>query len=287
MIVLITAVVLIGILIGLGVWRLLDERRVSNAWQDLLCSREDSPAAFHTSMVANLPKPAQRYFLFTIGPGTLLRTVSELRMRGRIGLGTRDRPNYLPMRCRQILAPPHGFIWTVRAGAGAMRVSGSDGFHGGRSWSTFWWLGVVPVARAGDADHARSAFGRLVAESVFWAPSALLPQAGVVWESVSEDVARATVKAGAHTQTVDIKVDDEGRPVEVVIPRWSNANPTKTYRYQPFGGYLADFREFGGYRLPSRVEGGNFFGTQDFFPFYEATVEDIRFIANEGIERRS
>lgn len=32
----------------------------------------------------------------------------------------------------------------------------------------------------------------------------------------------------------------------------------RVYQLQPFGGYLSEFREFGGYRLPTRIEAGNF-----------------------------
>jgi hypothetical protein len=70
----------------------------------------------------------------------------------------------------------------------------------------------------------------------------------------------------------------------VSIPRWTNANPDREFRLQPFGGTLSDFREVGGYRVPFRVDGGNFFGTEDYFPFYRAEVEAIRFLA-PGSER--
>jgi hypothetical protein len=76
---------------------------------------------------------------------------------------------------------------------------------------------------------------------------------------------------------VDITVDAKGRPLEVSFQRWSNANPEKVHRLQPFGGYLSDFREVGGYRLPHRVEAGNMFGTDDYFPFFLAEVTAIRF----------
>ena len=62
-----------------------------------------------------------------------------------------------------------------------------------------------------------------------------------------------------------------------MIQRWSNANPDQVYREQPFGGYLSEFHEFGGYRLPTRVEGGNLIGTPDYFPFFKADVTAIRF----------
>ena len=160
-----------------------------------------------------------------------------------------------------------------------MRIFGSDGFEGSKSWVRFWLLNLIPVVRAGGGpDHARSAFGRLVAESVFFTPAALLPRNGVMWQPVSRDVARATVNLRGMDQTVDISVDEDGRPRTVVIPRWSNANPEKEYRLQHFGGTLSEFRRFDGYTLPARIEGGNFIGTPDYFPFYKARIESIRFL---------
>jgi hypothetical protein len=100
----------------------------------------------------------------------------------------------------------------------------------------------------------------------------------VSWEFVSADVARATVTHNDMVQTVDVTVDDDGRPTRVVIPRWTDANPEKTYQLQPFGGFLSEFQEFAGYQLPTRVEGGNFIGTEAYFPFYKARVESLRFV---------
>ena len=266
---------------GLLAWRWSDDLGGNRAWADLARKAHAPAASFEPSMVAGLPEPARRFFLFTIKPGARLFSAAEIRMGGEISLGTRERPNYMPMRGHQLLASPHGIVWKLRAGRGPMRILGSDGLHGDRSWVRFWLLGVIPVVRAGgNPDHARSAFGRVVAESVFFAPAALLPQNGVAWETVSADTARATVTRNHMAQSVEVTVGGVGRPVMVVIPRWSNANPAKTYRAQPFGGYLSEFRTFDGYTLPTRIEGGNFIGTQNYFPFYRAVVEDIRFITS-------
>lgn len=35
-----------------------------------------------------------------------------------------------------------------------------------------------------------------------------------------------------------------GQPIEVSFQRWSNANPEKQHRLQPFGGYLSEFRPY-------------------------------------------
>lgn len=137
---------------------------------------------------------------------------------------------------------------------------------------------LVPVVRASNVDHQRSAFGRVVAEAAFWAPASLLPSETVTWEGVARDTARATARNGEFTQSVDITVDASGAPIKVLIQRWSNENAEREFREQPFGGYPSDYQEVGGYRLPMRVEGGNHIGTADYFPFFKADVTKIDLI---------
>jgi len=132
-------------------------------------------------MVNDLPDPARRYFLFTIEPGTPLYTVAEIKMNGEIGLGSKEKPNYMPMEAEQILAPPYGLVWKPNVGSGFMKMSGSDGYLNDKAWTRFWLLQTIPIVRAGGTpDYIKSSFGRVVAEAVFWAPAALLPQNGVV-----------------------------------------------------------------------------------------------------------
>jgi len=105
----------------------------------------------------------------------------------------------------------------------------------------------------------------------------LLPGPGVRWEAVDADTARAIITHGDLSQAIDVTVDSQGRATQVVFPRWSNANPAKRWQIQPFGGRLSDYRDFGGFRLPTRVEAGNFFGTDVYFPFFIADVQAVRF----------
>jgi hypothetical protein len=177
------------------------------------------------------------------------------------------------MQAHQILAAPHGFVWRLNL-PGIIPVSGSDS---GR-WTRFRILGFIPVARMGDdSDHSRSAYGRYVAEAVFWTPAAILPKADVTWERVDEHTARVTITHEELSQAVDVTVNVEGQPIEVSFMRWSNANPEKSYRLQPFGGALSDFRVVQGFKLPFRIEAGNMFGTNEYFPFFKAEVKAIRF----------
>ncbi|MGM0987439.1 MAG: DUF6544 family protein [Pseudomonadota bacterium] len=260
-------------LLGLLALSLRDRWEERREWMRLAAHQPAHPAHFAEHLLEGLPEPARRYFRFVIRPGTPLWTVVELGMRGQFGLGTPAAPRYQAMQARQILAAPHGFIWSMRTRSG-LPLSGSDA----RGWTRFRLLGLLPVARlGGNADHALAAYGRLVAEAVFWTPAALLPGPGVAWEAVDSDMARVTLTHGRLSQAVDVTVDAEGRPVRVVFQRWSDANPQKVYRRQPFGGHLADFREVDGYRLPFRVEAGNGFGTDDYFPFFRVEVTAVRF----------
>lgn len=253
--------------------RLFDWRADQVEWARLAKLQQKKPLKYDPEMVADLPEPAQRFFNFSIAPDAPLLSVAEIDMGGQFSLGTRDNPNYQTMEATQILASPYGFVWRLDL-PGMVPVSGSDS----GDWTRFRLLGLIPVARmGGDPDHARSAYGRYVAESVFWTPAAVLPGPGVTWESVDSNTARVTVSQGVFTQTVNVKVGDDGQPVEVSFLRWSNANSDKEYRLQPFGGSLSDYRDVQGYRLPFKVDAGNLFGTDDYFVFYRAEVSAIRF----------
>lgn len=260
-------------LTALIVMRLVDWRADRAEWARLAALQPDSPELFSPDMVADLPEPARRYFDHALRSGAPLMPVTEIEMRGQFSLGTKEVPNYQPMQARQILAVPEGFVWAMHT-RGGIPISGSDS---GR-WTRFRIFGLIPVGRlGGDPDHTLSAFGRYAAEATIWAPASLLPRPGVAWSAVDDDTARVVITHGTLEQAVDIKVDAEGRPVEVSFQRWSDANADKVYRLQPFGAIMSDFREVGGYRLPFRVEAGNMFGTPEYFPFFLADVTAIRF----------
>jgi hypothetical protein len=274
----VTFVYLFTALLALAIFSLLalrlwDERAERKQWERLAALQPPSPAVYDSSMVTDLPEPAQRFFNFAISPGTPLLAVAEIDMGGQFSLGSRENPNYKQMDAKQILAAPSGFVWKLRL-PGVGLVSGSDSDQ----WTRFRILGLLPVARiGGNLDHARAAYGRYVAEALFWTPAAVLPGPGIVWQKVDENTARVTVSHSGLSQAVNVTVDRDGQPKEVYFMRWTNANPEKTYRLQPFGGRLSDFREVQGFRLPFYVEAGNMYGTNDYFVFFKADVISIRF----------
>lgn len=260
----------------LALWRLSDVRAENRVMAALHALQPTSPQTFNEAMLVGLPEPAQRYFRFAIAPGTPLYTVANIEMEGRLSLGTADNPNWMAMTAHQVLGAPDGFLWQPSTSAGGLSMSGSDAALRGTSWTRFWLLGLLPVVRAGgDSDHARAAFGRYIGEALFWTPAALLPRDGIVWEPLGNNSARMVLTAYGMEQPVEVHVDDRGAPTRIVFPRWSDANPQKQFQIQPFGGDLSEYRTFEGFTVPTVVHAGNFYGTADYFPFYQVRVTSV------------
>jgi hypothetical protein len=243
------------------------------SWASIALPKRPTVARFDPAEVAGLPEVARRYFGHAIAPGTPLYSVAFLEMEGVFLLGDKADPQRYEMTAREVIRQPDEFVWLPRLTSGPMLVSGSDGLAGGRAWTRFFIAGSVPVAAVDTSpDMVRSAGFRGAAEAALWLPSTLLPRNGAVWEEAGPDQARVTIKGGGHPVTLSLTLDQSGAVREVVGQRWSNANPDKVFRLQPFGGTITASRRFGGFTIPSEVAMGNHFGTEDYLPFFQARV---------------
>ncbi|MFN3170232.1 MAG: DUF6544 family protein [Hyphomicrobiales bacterium] len=262
----------------LALWRLRDARADAQVMAALHALQPANPQAFDEALLEGLPEPAQRFFRFAIAPGTPLYTVADIEMDGRLSLGTADNPRWMAMTARQVLGAPDGFLWQPKLSVGGLPMMGSDAALHRTSWTRFWLLGLLPVVRAGgNADHARAAYGRYVGESLFWTPAALLPGEGIRWELLGENSAQVTLTAFGMAQPVELHVDTRGAPTHITFPRWSDANPQKQFQIQLFGGDLSEFQTFEGFTVPTVVHAGNFYGTADYFPFYQVRVSSVTY----------
>lgn len=255
-----------------------DRAQMRAVWTGIEALCDEDPPAYDPAMVAGLPAVAERYFARAIAPGTPLHRIVRLTMEGRFILNGTG----MPMAARQILAPPAtGFVWQARIGAGLMRFAGSDGYrrHDGaeESWTKFWLHGLIPLARiGGTADHARAAATRAMLESV-WVPAALLPQHGAVWRETGPDSAEVRFADTPDLPPMHLTFDAAGDLAEVWALRWTDANREKTYRWQPFGGRMIETGVVAGFRIPTRVELANLWGTPDEAPFFMARITDAVF----------
>jgi hypothetical protein len=146
-----------------------------------------------------------------------------------------------------------------------------------RRWTRFWLLDTVPVARTRSTlDLVRSARARAVAEAL-WVPASLLPANGVIWEAIDDERARAVFRYAGERFALELTVAADGRPLVLAMQRWTNANPQRLFRHQPFGATIMETGAFGGYTIPTRIDAGNVFGTEAYFPFFQARLTEARF----------
>jgi len=259
-------------LMTMAILRRRDDEKVDSIWQSL-----EAPSlhqVFTEDMVSDLPDPARRYLLHAIRPGTALASSVSIEMSGAMRLKLEQE--WMPMKARQVLAPPKGFVWRAEIGAGLMRFSGGDHYANGSGRVRFWLWGVIPLVKQEGPDVSRAALGRLVCETI-WLPSSLLPQRGVKWEALDDESAQATIKIGEEMTTLTLFVEPDGRLREIRILRWGNQTEDGSFGYVPFGGQMQEERDFGGYTIPSKVSVGWWIGTDRYFEFFRAQIEHAVF----------
>jgi hypothetical protein len=275
-IVLIIVVALVAVLtIAYGLYRQA-AAEAEAAMVDIKSRAKPALQTFEAAMISGLPEIAQRYFRHAIMPGSGLGLIAQLEMQGTFLLGDKGQSQNFEMQARQILAPPSEFVWIPEMRSGLSTITGSDALVSGAAWTRFWINGLFPVVNQRTSpDLVRSALTRSAMEAI-WVPASLLPENGVTWEQTGPNTARLSFNTGV--EPVDITLDADGRMTEIVTMRWSDANPEKKFRLQPFGGTIEAEARFGGFTIPSDIKVGNHYGTDAYFSFFQARITSAEYL---------
>ena len=136
-------------LTALAILRRRDDVKVEGIWRSL--EAPSTHQVFTNDMVSDLPAPARRHLSHAIRPGTPLASSVSLGMGGTMRL--KPEQEWMPMKARQILSPPKGFVWQAEVGDGLMRFSGGDYYANGSGRVRFWLWEVIPRRQLPQADH--------------------------------------------------------------------------------------------------------------------------------------
>lgn len=196
----------------------------------LSAATEPELAVFDPETLAELPAAAQRLLGQALPPGVSLAMAVQLTMQGEIKLGGR----WLPFNADQILRAGVGFVWAPTVASRFLRFTGADVLGPDGARIEFRFYGRIPVVRGSGPDIARSAAGRLAAETVAWLPQALTPQAGAVWAEIDHERATVTLDAAGQPTDVEIAVDDDGQLLWLGLQRWKDS--AKPPALAAFGG---------------------------------------------------
>ena len=169
----------------------------------------------------------------------------------------------MSLRADQILVRDRGFVWRATVSRPPLFLTGADHYLDGESRMRISAFGLVPVVNAGGPDIARSASARLLIEGVAL-PPALLPGQNVTIELVDESHFRALVRLGEWQTPITVTVDEVGRATEVVLDRWGDYTPDRSFRLIPYGATLGEEAIFGNYTIPTRISVGWWYGTPEY-----------------------
>ncbi|MDZ8189338.1 MAG: hypothetical protein RMX96_31440 [Nostoc sp. ChiSLP02] len=258
--------------IALVIIKIKNEQEVERIWRTL----EVTPTGdrFSEDMVADLPLPVRRYFLHSIALGTPLASSVSLEMSGSFRLAE-DKP-WIPMRAKQIISAAKGFVWKPIIGSGLFQFMGTDYYANKSGGMRFSIWGLISVVNARNFNITRSSIGRFAGE-FFWLPSALLPQRNVTWKAIDERTIEASFKIDDEPITLTLVTDLDGKPLKVSFPRWGKYTEDNTHTYIPFGGEFTEEKTFSGYTIPSQVCAGWRIGTENYFEFYRAEIQQAEF----------
>jgi hypothetical protein len=242
---------------------------------DALYAAADSKSKsrrFDSDDIESLPAPVRRYFERVLEPGQPHVRTARLRQQGTFRLGGADA-DWRPLEATQhVTVRPPGFVWDARIDiAPLIPARVVDLYRAGDGILKARLFGAIPVASAGPAPEMNEGeLLRYLAEGV-WVPTALLPGAGVTWEAIDDDSARATLEDGDVTASVVFHFDDD-EIERVTAERYRQEDDD----YASWTGYFRAYERHDGIRVPTEAEvawalpDGN-------LPYWRATIEDIEY----------
>jgi uncharacterized protein DUF6920 len=255
----IAAALLAILIVGLGASLVYGEWRwrttTAEVAYHLRTSRVSSAGAIYDEAeIAGLPAPVQRYFRRILRPGQLLPAGAHIIHEGQFRMGEAE-DRWRPFVSTEVFSTrPPGFVWDARIRmAPGLAVNVRDSYLAGEGAMRGEALALVPVVNAhGVPELAAGALQRYLAEAV-WCPPALLPSRGVEWTAIDDSTARATLKDGATTVSIEFRFNAEGEITSAFTPaRYREVKGR--YEPTPWEGRFAKYEERSGLKIPLEAE---------------------------------
>ena len=127
----------------------------------------------------------------------------------------------------------------------------TDAYDEGRGWLLVKLGGVIPLKKTVGPEVDQGELQRYLA-SVVSCPPMILHNRSLEWTAAGPDTLRVWDRDDPTGATVDLEMDAEGRPLACRAgrPRMAGKRSVPT----PWSGVAAEFREWEGLRVASRLE---------------------------------
>lgn len=169
------------------------------------------PARYDAREIESLPSPVQRYFRAVLRDGQPMVAAARVSHEGQFNMSETEQKWSRFTSTQMVVVRRPGFDWDGRIRvAPGLCVFVHDAYVAGEGILHAQLLGLLTVADIrGTREAAEGELMRFLAEAA-WYPTALLPSQGVRWEGIDESSARATLRDGPNSVSLEFRFDAEG-----------------------------------------------------------------------------
>lgn len=206
--------------------------------------------------LAGLPPPVQRYFRHVLTDGQPIVQQVTLQQVGVLRTSLTEA-SWSSFTARQTVIPPAvSFVWNAKVKLPlTARIRVLDSFIAGVGAGRVSLLSAFPLSsESGSPELNSGALHRYLAEAV-WYPTALLPQAGVKWSPIDDELAIATLTESRITVLLVFRFNNAAEVISIYTPTRFRCFEGD-YQQMPWEGHFDNYHRKDGMYVPLYGEVG-------------------------------
>jgi len=279
-------IVLVALAIVVAIILVVGEKRVKQekaALTEKLVNKLPAKKIYKVDFASlkDLPEPVEKYFRYALTDGQSFIRTSWLEQTGELKIAPESN-DWSTFKATQIISQDAAsFLWDAKISmAPFFHVRVADSLIDGAAAGNVYLMSAISIARDKDkAELNSAALYRYLAEAV-WHPTALLPQSGVVWESVDENRAVAHFTKFNISISLEFIFNNAGQIVGIYTRDRYGKFADGYFKY-PWQGRFSDYKEFDGMKIPARGEVG-WHLPNGWWLFWKGQIVDANFEFADG-----
>lgn len=237
------------------------QRRQERESADLVTLLYQSAFTANLSPIASttnqpLPDPVARYFQHVLADKQAVIRFARFQQSGQLKAAP-DARRWLRFTANQVVTPyPRAFLWQARiALLPGVQLQVRDAYLNAMGSSKVSLLSVITLGNDRNRPEVNSAaLYRYLAEAV-WYPTALLPAAGVLWQTIDDHRALAQLTDGSVSVAVEFRFNAVGEITSLYTEnRYGNFNGQ--YAKYPWEGFFNQYKTYDGIKIPTKAAVG-------------------------------
>ena len=251
MLALLVVLVIVALLIAVSlIADFLFNQNTKKEVKDLFSDAENKDDIIQEKDLAGLPVCVQKWLENSQVIGK--EKISTARLKQRAELRLKADQRWMPADVEQYFTTERpGFIWKVRVKAAPLvYFAGRDKYVEGSGHMLIKLYSLITIADGKGKEINQGTLLRYLAESV-WFPTAAL-SSYISWEEINASSAKATMSYGGTSASGVFTFNENGEVVNFAAERYGDFDGK--YRLETWLVQMKDYKEFEGYRIPTKGE---------------------------------